>query len=52
MNKMTEGKVPHVRDAILLSPSFLTNLRIAIRTTSQKQFNVINAHLDLLLEAG
>lgn len=43
---------PYIRDQILLSPSFLVSLLIAMLATSNEQAATINAHLNLLPNCG
>lgn len=52
MVKVIEITVLHVRDEFLSSPSFLTNLRIAIRASTQERVDEISAHLYLLPNLG
>lgn len=52
MNKITEAPVSRVRDKTISSPSFFTDLWIAMRAKCKEQFDAINAHLALFPDPG
>lgn len=52
MNKISEAKIPNIREEILSSPKFLANVQIAMRAMSQEHVDAVNTHLDLISDPG